>query len=190
MSVTPDDRYSAELEPALLSILAPFEEWAKSGYVEGIVDFLPIYRTKPYLVSPSALNEVFEASLAEFSPDSMDAHQKAEAAARFEFANTLMNLMMTREAAIRDRYYAARKLGMIHRTAVLFGCMAVMTASIVSLPEYGSCLMAIGMGAGLALAHLRFNRRRVKIEFPDNRAEQIIAALPWQRATADPVQQS
>lgn len=186
MSTSAADRYTADLEPTLSRILAPFEVWAKGGYAEGVVDFLPVYRTKPYLVSPAALNKVFEASLAGFKPENMDAGMKSEAEARFEFANALMNRMMTRESAIRDRYYAARRQGAIHRTAVLFCCMGLLTASIVTLPEYGSILLAMAMGGGLAMAHLRVLRRRVIVKFPDDRADQIIAALPW-NTSANPV---
>ncbi len=171
-----------EVGPVLDRVLAPFERWADSGYAEGVIDFLPSLGREPLLLSPSSVSAVFQTALTGLDPDNATDADKAEASRRFGFIERLIDELMTRENDIRDRYHAARKRGMVHRTAVMFAGMGLITAASVTLPTWGS--LAVGgllVGAG-AVAYRRIRMKADTLQCIyvfEERAARIIAELPW-----------
>lgn len=171
-----------EIDPVLDRVLAPFEKWADAGYAEGVVDFLPSLGRSPLLLSPSALSAVFDAAVFGIDPDEATDTDKAEAARRFGFVERLMSELMTRERAIRDRYYAARNRGMMHRTFVMLAGMGVFVAASVALPTWASIIVGGLLGGAGIVAYHRFSRKAESLKsiyLFEDRAAFIVAALPW-----------
>lgn len=171
-----------EVRPVLDRVLAPFERWADSGYAEGVIDFLPSLGRSPLLLSPSSLSAVFDAAMTGLDPENATEADKAEAERRFGFIERLINELMTRENQIRDRYYAARWKGMLHRTIAMLAGIGLFVAASVALPTWGS----IAVGGLLAIAGVvgyhRFGttaRNLRSIYLFEERGPLIIRELPW-----------
>lgn len=171
-----------EVSPVLDRVLAPFERWADSGYAEGVIDFLPSLGSTPLLLSPSSLSSVFNAAMMGLDPENATESDKEEAARRFEFIERLVNQLMTRENRIRDRYYDARRKGMLHRTIVMLACMGVLVASSLALPAWGLFAVSGLLAAAGAVGYHRFRKtaRSLKsIYLFEGRGQLIIRELPW-----------
>lgn len=172
------------LDPVLDSLLEPFEKWADTGYAEGVVDFLPSLGREPLLISPATIGSVFEAAGHGLDPHDADESSKAEFARRFDFIERLFSELMTRENRIRDRYYAARNRGMIHRTAVLLCAIGIFTIIGVKLPTWAAVAAGGSMICAGVVTYLRLSRgiERVRsIYVFEDRAARIVAALPWMK---------
>ncbi|MNU30320.1 hypothetical protein D3C71_188050 [compost metagenome] len=171
-----------EVDPVLDHVLAPFEGWADTGYAEGVVAFLPSLGREPLLLSPSSVAAVFQSAMAGLDPEKATDADKSEAARRFGFIERLLSELMTRENVIRDRYYAGRNRGMVHRTVVMLAGMALITSAAVTLPTWG--LIAVGglLACAGAVAYQRFRTKADSVRSTylfEERAAWIIAALPW-----------
>jgi hypothetical protein len=170
-----------DIEPVLERVLAPFEKWADAGYAEGVVDFLPSLGRQPLLLSPASVSAVFGTAIFGIDPDGATEADKAEAARRFGFIERLMDELMTRERNIRDRYYASRNRGMVHRTLVMFAGMGILVAATVALPTWGSVTVGGLLACAGAAAYHRFNTKakNLSIYIFEERAALIVGALPW-----------
>jgi hypothetical protein len=171
-----------EVDPVLDHVLAPFEGWADTGYAEGVVNFLPALGREPLLLSPSSVAAVFQSAMSGLDPEKASDADKAEAARRFGFIEQLLSELMTRENIIRDRYYAGRNRGMVHRTVVMLAGMALMTSAAVTLPTWGLIAVGGSLACAGAVAYQRFRTKADSVRSTylfEERAAWIIAALPW-----------
>lgn len=175
------------IEPVLETVLAPFERWAKAGYAEGVIEFLPSLGRTPLLMSPYCVASVFDSTMTGLDVQTPSDEDKAEAERRFEFCERLLDEMMTRENSIRQRHHEARMRGMTHRTIILLCLMAVFIAVSVSFSTVGSIVAAVLIVPSVVAAFWHFKKvveESSNIYLKESRAPLIIRELPWMRNAA------
>jgi hypothetical protein len=173
---------SHETGPVVDRIIAPFEQWAKTGYAEGVVDFLPSLGREPLLMSPTSLLQVFDAALYGLKDVDPSDEDKEECARRMEFIETLIDELMTRERHVRDQYYIGRNKGMIHRTGAMLVGFGIFTVASVTLPTWASVVTGtiLVISGGAAFSHFsRLVKNRGSTGLYEGRAARVIEALPW-----------
>lgn len=178
-----DAKYFGSIDEACGRVLAPLEAWAGTGFAEGALD-LAISRqiAKPPLISARVLNKVWEQALGEWNSQTMTDEDRAEASARFEFAHSLLNRLMTRESEIRDTYYRARRNGMTVRTLVLAAAIATWTVLSIWATWWIAwpATFLIGLSLGTCWKRLSDQLRAApKVGDP---VKLILSVLPWNAA--------
>lgn len=177
-----------ESAPVLDRVLEPFEKWADSGYAEGVIDFLPSLGREPLLLSPGSVAAVFEAAMEGLDRENPSEEDKSEAARRFEYIERLLDGLITRENEIRDRYYLARRKGMLHRTFVGLAGIGTLVAASVALPTWGSILISGLLGGAAVVGYHRFSKTAKALRSAclfEERGPRIVRELPWMTSSDD-----
>lgn len=181
--VASDSKYFGSIDEACERVLAPLKAWAGTGFAEGALD-LAISRqiAKPPLISARVLNKVWEQALGEWDSETMTDEDRAEASARFEFAHSLLNRLMTRESEVRDAYYKAHRTGMTVRTLVL--AAAITTWAVLSTWATWwlawPAIFLLGLSLGTCWKRLS-DQLRAAPQVGDP-AKLILSVLPWNAA--------
>jgi hypothetical protein len=175
-----DDKYFDEMDSALDAVLAPFREWAETGFAEGALDLLPSRRVAgPPVISARVLNDVWEAALAGWNAETMTDDDRAEASARFEFTHALLNRLMMRESEICDTYYKARRNGMAARTMVLSTAIVAAAALAGWCPFWVTAPVTFLAGIWIGARAKTLSRKLDRVRTPGDAAPLIVSVLPW-----------
>ncbi|WP_327211396.1 hypothetical protein [Rhizobium leguminosarum] len=175
-----DDKYFGEMDAVIDAVLAPFQEWAETGFAEGALDLLPSRPVaRPAVISARVLNDVWEAALAGWNAETMTDDERAEASARFEFTHALLNRLMTREAEIRDAYYKARRNGMAARTLALSAAIVAAAAMAIWCPLWVTAPAALLAGVWIGTRAKTLSRKLDRVRPPVDVAPLIASVLPW-----------